>query len=48
LCKRKDGILKGADDAKEAKWFSLDDLPKLAFDHDTIISDVREAINAGQ
>lgn len=26
------------DDAKEAKWFSLKDLPKLAFDHDEIIN----------
>jgi len=48
LCERKDGVLKGADDAKEAKWFSLEDLPKLAFDHDTIIGDVREAVRAGQ
>lgn len=27
----------GADDAKEAKWFAIDNLPKLAFDHDEII-----------
>jgi 8-oxo-dGTP diphosphatase len=27
-----------ADDAKEAKWFSINNLPELAFDHDEIIS----------
>ncbi len=30
--------IKGRDDAVEAKWFSLDGLPSLAFDHDRIIS----------
>lgn len=29
---------KAADDAKEAGWFQIDDLPKMAFDHDEIIS----------
>ena len=27
-----------ADDAKEVAWFSIDNLPKLAFDHDEIIN----------
>jgi 8-oxo-dGTP diphosphatase len=27
-----------SDDAKEAKWFLINDLPKLAFDHDEIIN----------
>lgn len=27
-----------ADDAKEVKWFNIDKLPQLAFDHDEIIS----------
>lgn len=29
----------GADDAAEAKWFRLDNVPALAFDHDRILRD---------
>ena len=31
------GYVKGGDDAKEAKWFSLNELPPLAFDHEYIL-----------
>ncbi|MBI9066148.1 MAG: NUDIX hydrolase [Salinivirgaceae bacterium] len=34
--------LKAGDDAKEADWFSINNLPKLAFDHSKIL---KEAIN---
>lgn len=29
--------VKGGDDADEACWFALDDIPRLAFDHDSIL-----------
>ena len=31
--------VKGQDDAAEAKWFSVNNLPPLAFDHDEIMAD---------
>ncbi len=31
--------VRGNDDAKNAKWFPMNHLPKLAFDHQQIISD---------
>lgn len=34
------GFLNGADDAYEAKFFDLDKLPELAFDHEIIVKDV--------
>ena len=33
------GEVKGADDAAEAEWFPIDDIPPLAFDHDEILRD---------
>ncbi|MGC9307269.1 MAG: NUDIX domain-containing protein [Thermoplasmatota archaeon] len=33
------GTPEGGDDAVEAGWFSLDELPELAFDHAKIIND---------
>ena len=34
--------LQGSDDAAEARWFSIEHLPPLAFDHDVIIGDFLE------
>lgn len=34
-----DGDVKAADDAKEYKWFDIDNLPELAFDHKEIVKD---------
>lgn len=39
------GVLKAGDDAKEAKWFDINNLPKLAFDHNKIINDYKERVN---
>ncbi|MDT0676903.1 NUDIX hydrolase [Autumnicola musiva] len=36
--------LKPGDDASEAKWFELDKLPELAFDHNEIISTARKLL----
>jgi len=36
--------LKGGDDAAEARWFSLDVLPDLAFDHKKIIEEAKGLI----
>ena len=36
--------IKGADDALEAKWFSIYELPPLAFDHAQIIKDAHESL----
>jgi 8-oxo-dGTP diphosphatase len=40
-----DTIAIASDDAKEAKWFSIRDLPKLAFDHLDIINTVLKKQN---
>ena len=34
-----------ADDAAAAKWWSLNELPPLAFDHETILRDAKRVMN---
>lgn len=36
--------VRGGDDARNAQWFSLTELPSLAFDHETILSEALERI----
>ena len=36
-------IVKGEDDAKQAKWFSIKSLPNLAFDHEIVLKDAIKA-----
>ena len=37
--------VKGSDDAAKAQWFSLNDLPPLAFDHKLIMHDAIQKLN---
>lgn len=36
--------VKGADDAADARWFALDEIPPLAFDHDLILDTAWKAL----
>ena len=47
LLKRKGGKMRGGDDASDARFFSLDDLPEMAFDHEKIVRDAVERIKNG-
>ena len=40
-----DGEIKGSDDAADAKFFDLNDLPKLAFDHNVVLKDIIRRID---
>nr|WP_320118727.1 NUDIX hydrolase [uncultured Marinifilum sp.] len=35
-------VVKGEDDALKAQWIRVDSLPKLAFDHEQIMQDLKE------
>ena len=37
----------GADDASQARWFPIDSIPPLAFDHDKILRMALEEIKKG-
>lgn len=39
MCRKLGGRLRSGSDSKEVRWFSLDNLPKLAFDHSRILGD---------
>lgn len=40
--------LRAADDAADARWFPIADLPPLAFDHDRIIDEALDAFQAAK
>lgn len=42
MCQVVGGELKGGDDAGEASWFPLEELPELAFDHKGIIEKAKK------
>ena len=39
--------VKGSDDAAQARWFPIDSIPPLAFDHDKILRMALEQIKKG-
>jgi 8-oxo-dGTP diphosphatase len=44
LVRRRGGQLAGADDADDARFFPLDALPPLGFDHARILADAKRAV----
>ncbi len=45
LLRRKGGEIRGGDDAYEARFFPLDNLPEMAFDHEKIVRDAIKTIS---
>lgn len=45
VCEVVSGELKASDDAGDASWFGLDELPELAFDHSQIVGDYLATLN---
>lgn len=46
LVRLEDHNIKAASDARNAAWFSVSDLPKLAFDHDQILQTAHKRLQA--
>jgi len=44
LVRLSDHRVRAATDAREAAWFALDDLPRLAFDHDNILATAHQRL----
>ncbi len=45
LLKKKGGEIRGGDDASEARFFPIDELPEMAFDHGKIVRDAIRTIS---